>query len=178
MCLNTIIVVDLCQQREEAIVVMGRQCDGCTACCKTHSVRQILKNAGAWCVYCRTGEGCAIYARRPTDCSGFQCMWLAGKGDEDHRPDKTLIVQEARDMKGHGATLWLWEVESGALKQTFAKKQTKEILRVGICVMHIPLAGNPQMYLTKGESASEQSYIGGAFDRKFARQVEVIPFGS
>ncbi len=159
------------------IVPIWRSCGGCTACCKTHAVLQILKNAGNWCVHCLVGEGCAIYAKRPSDCRGFQCSWLAGKGADEDRPDRTRIVLEARQMGKLGTALWLWEVEPGALVSAFAKRETKQTLRTKTCVMHVPLTGNPRLYLARGVGRPEQSFLISAFDRKLAR-VEIVPFGS
>lgn len=37
----------------------------------------------------RGKPGCACYATRPDECRTWDCMWLQGIGEEDHRPDKS-----------------------------------------------------------------------------------------
>jgi len=69
-----------------------KKCNGCTACCKTHSVPEVNSFSGKWCQHCITGKGCSIYAKRPFACKRYSCVWLQGKGSENDRPDKLKIV--------------------------------------------------------------------------------------
>jgi hypothetical protein len=81
-------------------------------------------------------------------------------------------------MSGLGAVVWLWEVEPGALELDFAKRVTKQTLRIKFCVMHIPLSGNPRLYLAKGVKKPSQLSFGSAYVRTNPREVEIVPFGS
>jgi hypothetical protein len=81
-------------------------------------------------------------------------------------------------MSGLRAVVWLWEVEPGALELDFAKRQTKLALRIEVCVMHVPLSGNPRLYLAKGVKKPSQLSFGSAYVRTNPREVEIVPFGS
>jgi hypothetical protein len=74
-------------------VVAGRECGGCTACCKTLRIRELKKLAGVLCEHCAEGSGCKIYETRPSVCRGFYCGWkrLPYLGDE-WRPDRCGIL--------------------------------------------------------------------------------------
>jgi hypothetical protein len=51
-------------------------------------VVELEKPKDAWCPHAHKASGCAIYARRPTTCQNFVCLWLAGAGPADMRPDR------------------------------------------------------------------------------------------
>lgn len=69
-----------------------RTCGSCTLCCKVMGVKdeeaQFDKPKDQWCVHAKKGIGCGIYETRPSICRNFQCLWLAGEGDDHLRPDK------------------------------------------------------------------------------------------
>jgi hypothetical protein len=80
-------------------------------CCKLIPVEELAKPAGTRCVHQRTGKGCAIYAKRPTSCRAWNCLWLIGtEGGHElplSRPDRSHYVLDevpdlvrARDDKG------------------------------------------------------------------------------
>ena len=75
------------------IVVSGRECGGCTACCKTLRIAELKKFAGVLCQHCTEGAGCQIYDDRPSVCRGYNCGWkrLQFLGDE-WRPDRCGIL--------------------------------------------------------------------------------------
>src|SRR5205814_3680651 len=126
----------------------GRKCGECTACCKTHGVGEIQKPGGTWCEHCQIGKGCGIYATRPTSCQQYRCVWLAGFGLDEHRPDKKKIVQGYKRVPGLGVCLWLYEVEEGALDSEFSRMQLRRAnLATGNAVLEIPLSGEATLYV-------------------------------
>lgn len=68
-----------------------RRCDGCTACCAACGIGELKKPMGQVCEH-ECEQGCAIYTKKPAECSQFQCAWLQGIGDESHRPDLVGLV--------------------------------------------------------------------------------------
>ena len=77
-------------------------------CCKAVAVYEINKPAGEWCTHCATGGGgCAIYANRPVECGGFDCLWLKGVLEERDRPDKlhAVLYWQAGGEAGTGADM-------------------------------------------------------------------------
>lgn len=90
-----------------------RECGTCRLCCKVLAVQEIDKPRGSWCQHSTKPSepgGCAIYATRPGQCRGFQCLWLAVTDPEvaaksqrladtwarifpvDERPDRIRVV--------------------------------------------------------------------------------------
>ncbi len=57
-------------------VVEGRNCDGCTLCCKLPAVVGMAKPPMVWCKQADPGKGCRIYDNRPNDCRWFYCRYL------------------------------------------------------------------------------------------------------
>ena len=138
---------------------MERNCGGCTACCKTHGILSLMKMPGVWCQYCKTDKGCGIYEKRPAECREFKCSWLMGIGGERHRPDKTRIVPEYREIPGIGMVMWFWEVREGSLDSCFTKSWTRRNLLAGNCVMHASLTGNHKLYLPQSLSDFHLSFV-------------------
>lgn len=150
---------------------MERTCGGCTACCKTHGVLEILKMAGVWCTHCKIGEGCGIYGERPHECQKFKCAWLMGVSSSRRRPDKTKVVPEYRTAGILGIVMWFWEVREGALESKFTKQWTERNLGVGNCVMHVSLSGSRTLYLRKGKDDSDLSFTLGMREQ----DVKIVP---
>jgi Fe-S-cluster containining protein len=90
-------------------IVQGRQCGGCTLCCKLLPVKEgftieevgelgkrgvklehttFVKKQNVPCDHQRHGKGCSIYDKRPMSCRAWRCMWLAGMGGLTSRPDR------------------------------------------------------------------------------------------
>ncbi|HEU4651122.1 MAG TPA: hypothetical protein VFS49_06880 [Croceibacterium sp.] len=61
---------------EQAPVIPGRACNGCTMCCWLLDIAELGKPAGAACPHCIGGSGCGIYSSRPTVCGEFFCGYL------------------------------------------------------------------------------------------------------
>lgn len=66
------------------------------------AVDELRKGRGVRCRH--AGDGCRIYADRPSSCSGWSCAWLLGHPAflETDRPDLTGVVGSlARDREVH-----------------------------------------------------------------------------
>ena len=63
--------------RRTAAVTPTRSCAGCDLCCTAPGITELGKPPGEPCAnLCGTpGQSCAIYARRPTVCIDFHCLW-------------------------------------------------------------------------------------------------------
>lgn len=107
----------------------GRQCGGCTLCCKllpmsaaagrardarflergvplfevARAIPEFDKAAGARCPLQRAGHGCKAYAVRPLGCRFWSCAWLRGD-DTGPRPDRAhYVVDESPDFVTNAA---------------------------------------------------------------------------
>ncbi len=110
-----------------------RSCGSCTACCKTHVVPSIEKEAYVWCKHCKIGTGCAIYDSRPSECVDFTCMWLIGKGTDEDRPDKSKCVVGIDFIPHLGDTLSILELQPGAHeKAPFAREWLRRAMGRGM----------------------------------------------
>lgn len=56
--------------------VMERTCGACSLCCKLNKIAALDKPTGQWCVHCKIGSGCGIYADRPEICREYRCLYL------------------------------------------------------------------------------------------------------
>jgi hypothetical protein len=79
-------------------LVPGRQCGGCSVCCKVLPIdtAEIQKQAGISCRHSVKGSGCAIHETRPQVCRAYYCGWMSmpDLGD-DWRPDKSGVFISA-----------------------------------------------------------------------------------
>lgn len=82
-------------------LVDGRNCDGCTMCCKLMWVEALDKPRQKWCEHCRVGVGCAIYYRRPDECRTFHCSYLLDANLGDHWAPKVsrMVVSWRADQR-------------------------------------------------------------------------------
>lgn len=113
---------------------MTRACDGCTACCKSLSIRELDKPPGSWCPHCKIGKGCAVYHVRPEECRSFRCVWLVdevGIFKEEHRPDRGKVVFDIQSVPNHPgvAVLCLHEMNPGSADRKWVGELTADILR-------------------------------------------------
>jgi hypothetical protein len=79
---------------------IGRECGGCTLCCKLTPVPgpPLHKPAGVRCKHQRTGKGCAIYDERPFACRSWACRWLVDRETAGMpRPDRAHYVIDIKD---------------------------------------------------------------------------------
>lgn len=127
-------------------VTSGRDCGGCTACCKTPDIDdpQLKKPLGEWCAHCSVGTGCTIYEKRPAACRDFKCQWLIGMCAEDERPDKVGVILDFVP-EGKGAewnTVQFFEVDEGSLTSDFVKKWKDLALKSDFLVLFRFLSGS------------------------------------
>lgn len=79
-------------------VVPGRDCGGCTLCCKLLAVEELSSPPLGWCPRCDVKTGCAAYADRPTECRQFYCEYLLdGALGEHWKPSKCKMVVVLED---------------------------------------------------------------------------------
>jgi Fe-S-cluster containining protein len=81
-------------------------------CCTVLRVDELRKLGGVSCAALGV-RGCAIYARRPSICRAYQCLWLQGKLDAEDRPDRLGAVLDLVH-EGGGALLAIREAKPGA----------------------------------------------------------------
>jgi len=116
------------------------ECEGCTACCRTHSVLAIGKQVGQDCPHCDWNVGCRLYENCPDDCHRYVCMWLRLKQDgryvEELRPDVCGFV-----LNIYPEQCQLWEVESGSLEQEKTIKTSLIMANQNQRVLHFYLDG-------------------------------------
>ena len=82
-------------------LVAGRNCDGCTMCCKLMWVEELNKARQKWCEHCRIGVGCEIYYRRPDECRSFHCNYLLDAHLGEHWAPKVsrMVVTYRTDQR-------------------------------------------------------------------------------
>src|SRR5262245_30153091 len=82
-------------------VVPGRNCDGCTMCCKLLSVAELDKEPVTWCRLCDAKAGCNAYAQRPTECRDFYCRYLLDPALDDRwKPSHCKLVITHEEQLG------------------------------------------------------------------------------
>ena len=135
-----------------------RICGGCTACCKTHAVVELKKEPFTWCKHCIIGEGCSIYAKRPTDCKEYRCFWLENAqylGEqyltENDRPDRLKVVLDHHRIPfggGRAVSMVIFrEVEEGAMEQPRIKEIKAKLASRGFSVtVDVLFQKEPQIY--------------------------------
>lgn len=77
-----------------------RECGPCTECCFAIGVAELDKPMWRACAHER--RGCGIYAKRPTSCRTFRCLWLGGDLERKDRPDRLgIVMATAHTALGH-----------------------------------------------------------------------------
>jgi hypothetical protein len=83
---------------QQVDIVPGRDCAGCTLCCKLLAVEELASPPLGWCPNCDSKKGCGIYAARPTECRQFYCEYLLDAALGEHwRPSRSKMVVVAED---------------------------------------------------------------------------------
>jgi uncharacterized protein len=110
----------------------GRVCGDCTACCRVKSVPELGKPTQRACAHLCRG-GCSVYARRPTSCREYACLWRQGLigGDERWRPDKLGVLVDYQPFASVPGMIRLvvWEVIPGAMHRDEVRLMIDELLR-------------------------------------------------
>ncbi len=111
-------------------LVEGRECGGCSICCKVFMIKELQKFDYKWCTHARPGSGCAIYTHRPTVCQDFLCVWrLDPDLEHDHRPDFLGVMFYSRSVRlGHREVIvyFIMEFEFGASRKRFVQEQDRD----------------------------------------------------
>jgi hypothetical protein len=68
---------------QDVEVVPGRNCHGCTLCCKMLRVEELNKPPLTWCALCDAKAGCKAYEERPSECRAFYCGYLLDSALDD-----------------------------------------------------------------------------------------------
>ncbi|MGC9602508.1 MAG: hypothetical protein ABSE76_02100 [Minisyncoccia bacterium] len=126
-----------------------RVCGSCTACCKTHEIIEIGKQAGVWCHHCNPGVGCSIYPERSFSCRVFKCEWLKGRGSDAQRPDRTNIIFDyvkTRNWLSDGI-LQIVEVEDGALSLMQLDELILEALAKNFFLLKAYISGRKVLFV-------------------------------
>ncbi|MEK7609037.1 MAG: hypothetical protein AAB476_00970 [Patescibacteria group bacterium] len=149
-----------------------RACGNCTACCKTHQVLSIQKEAGQWCQHCASGVGCRIYDSRPEECHVFRCQWLFGYGSVADRPDTTNVVVDYHKLEiTDRMTASLWELEPGALESRFAEDQKQVFFDNRFHVLLVYCDGRQILCIPKGTT-----FFRGVTSRLLEARVRVFQY--
>ncbi len=116
-------------------IVQPRSCGPCRHCCIDLDVvaEGIAHKKGEPCPKL-SADGCSIYDTRPEDpCRDFECLWLRGFADDEHRPDLWGVM--LHEMGGHpifGSTVVATELRPGALAD--GTDGAKAVLQIGFTV--------------------------------------------
>lgn len=116
-----------------------RTCGSCRVCC---IVPELFLKDG-------TGEdkpnyvpchhlakvGCSIYKDRPKGCRDYTCLWLAGFGRYQDRPDKSRVLAESIVLDEGVVGVQLIETCSDGFKQ-YGKKFIKNMVKL---ISHDPV---------------------------------------
>ena len=78
---------------ETQTLVKGRNCDGCSLCCKLLIIEEVDKPRNEWCRHCNPKKGCTIYDQRPQTCRTFHCGYLFIPDlSDDWKPAKSKFL--------------------------------------------------------------------------------------
>lgn len=116
-------------QKQVEKALTAHPCGECRACCTVKAVAEIVKAEGVACPHLRAAPntglgaktGCSIYAKRPTSCREYNCVWRVGlfdfKDGADTRPDQLGVVFDVNDTHEPGAQMLVArEVWPGAIE--------------------------------------------------------------
>jgi hypothetical protein len=105
-----------------APVEPNRSCIGCTLCCTVMGIDDLPKVKWPYDRCPHQGQGCKIYADRPTSCREWSCAWVLGHLPYALKPSKTGLIFGIGD--GHQ---WFVKV-SKAGRRVWEEPDTNEIL--------------------------------------------------
>jgi len=86
-------------------LIPGRECGGCTVCCKAPKINvpELKKLAAVLCEHCTEDVGCRIYETRPSVCKGWYCGWRRMQYlNNDWRPDRCGVLIDIVGGEGEG----------------------------------------------------------------------------
>ncbi len=124
----------------------GRTCGACTECCTALIVDELKKPEWFKCLH--LGKyGCRIYSKRPESCKVYYCMWMAGVGGRELRPDRLGIIFSGVTSPKLGPHILVHEIRPGAMEQAEVKKiisaltETQVVFAIGKDSMRRVLGG-------------------------------------
>ncbi|WP_234903361.1 hypothetical protein [Agrobacterium vitis] len=100
-----------------------RTCGACTLCCRLPDIEALEKPANQWCRHCSVGQGCAIYADRPTLCRDFLCSWMQSRIGAEWQPEQAhmMVYNQGRQITvlvdPDFPTAWQEQPYAGHLRQ-------------------------------------------------------------
>ena len=110
---------------------MGRECGGCTLCCKVMVIPELDKAKDSWCAHCAIGEGCSIYQQRPNSCREFDCLYLTSEGLPDHwYPARSKMVLAA-ELDGRRIAVHVDPARADAWRQSPYFEELKQLTAAG-----------------------------------------------
>lgn len=126
----------------------GRECGRCSACCTLIGVGELGKPERTPCAHLAPGgRGCGCYATRPESCRSYVCLWLAGFGGSDDRPDRTGVMFDVTQIReGQQQKLVAWELRRGASRSARPMSVLQQQLAKGIAVVVIDPDGVRTLY--------------------------------
>lgn len=113
---------------------IDRSCGACSLCCSVYEISIFKKPEWKWCTHCERGVGCRIYAQRPRVCRKYVCMWRAGSGAMEDRPDRIGVMMDIRRFKDAGMTLMVNESEGSYLHAAGVCDRIRACMDAGLCV--------------------------------------------
>ena len=117
---------------------MQRTCGSCSACCYTHSVKEIRKDSFNRYTHQINEFGCAVYGIHPKSCRVFRCLWLTGEiGTESHRPDILGLVIEREHIRfkdGDPEIIQVAEVWEGASESEASQLFVQALMAQGVVI--------------------------------------------
>lgn len=119
----------------------GKNCGGCTACCRVVPVREMGVKAFQTCPMA-IKRGCRIYAMRPRSCRTWSCSWLIGALPPELRPDRIGVVMDPIPDVGSidgeevvFAQFWAMPGHEEAWKKPLVSALIREVCDSGLMVL-------------------------------------------
>jgi Fe-S-cluster containining protein len=135
-------------------LAQGRQCGSCYACCQWLGVEELRKHTGTSCHHLSgTDDGakrCSIYAKRPSACAAYKCMWLEGYAPNELKPELSgiLLTTYASDTNKMGAVTAM--VFDHAKAEPYIDALIKEILGLGLELRLVNYKTKRVLFFTNG----------------------------
>lgn len=128
-----------------------RDCDGCTACCKSVALPELNKKTNESCKH--ISGGCGIYETRPESCRSFQCAWLSemtGFKDKSMRPDRCGTVAAAGPTD-HGRGMYFYSVWEDATDEDRIQS-IMQMYNIKFPILLVSYEGNKGSLFKAGEA--------------------------
>lgn len=120
----------------------GRACGTCAECCTWLGIEELHKWTGQACKHLdgrNPSARCSIYESRPQACSAYFCMWRAGFGPEELKPDASGLLMtpyrredrgpEVSNIDASAVTILITDETKG---EAIWEKTVMELLMLGV----------------------------------------------